>query len=66
MSTTLEQVRDRLILDARVIITDHWPTRADPHSCPICRCHWQCEATRAAYDYLRTVGRSRWVPPQDR
>ncbi len=60
------QVRNRLILSARVIITDHWPPRRRPDWCPICRWRWPCEATRAAYVYLNAVGRGRWVPPHDR
>ncbi|MEU8023705.1 hypothetical protein AB0B88_15970 [Micromonospora haikouensis] len=60
---SVEQVRNRLILAARVIITDHWPRPARPDWCPICHCDWQCFPTVTAYAYLRDVGRGRWIPP---
>lgn len=65
MGLSLEQIRNRLILSARVIITDHWP-RADRRDfCPICRCDWMCAPTVTAYAYLRLVGRGRWIPPHE-
>ncbi|MEV6798559.1 hypothetical protein AB0M91_09445 [Micromonospora rifamycinica] len=63
---SVAQVRNRLILDARVIITDHWPTSRTRDVCPVCRCPWMCQPTRIAYAYLEVVGRGRWIPPHER
>ncbi|SBT63905.1 hypothetical protein GA0070622_0873 [Micromonospora sediminicola] len=63
MSLSVEQIRNRLVLDARVIITDHWPRPGKADWCPICRWQWPCEPTQVAYAYLSLVGRGRWIPP---
>jgi hypothetical protein len=63
---SVDQVRARLILSARVIITDHWPVVGERDRCPVCRCSWMCEPMRTAYNYLTEVGRGRWIPPHDR
>ncbi|MEU5945158.1 hypothetical protein ABZ793_06295 [Micromonospora sp. NPDC047465] len=63
---SLAQIRNRLILDARVIITDHWPRAGVRDWCPICHHTWPCEPTQVAYAYLTLVGRGRWIPPHDR
>ncbi|MCN0155170.1 hypothetical protein [Salinispora arenicola] len=55
------QLRNRMILSARRIITEHWP-RVD--RCPICGSGWPCTATVYAYDYLGSVGQGDWVPPE--
>ena len=63
---SLEQVRNRLILAARMIITDHWPRPGRRDWCPICHCPWRCEPTVIAYAYLRMVGQQAWIPPHVR
>lgn len=60
------QIRNRMILSARVIITDHWPRPGKRDWCPICHCKWMCQATLDAYAYLREVDQHRYVPPQMR
>ncbi|WP_025618913.1 hypothetical protein [Salinispora cortesiana] len=60
-SLSTVQLRNRMILSARRIITEHWP-RID--RCPICRSAWPCPPTETAYDYLATVGQGNWAPPQ--
>lgn len=66
MTDPVAQVRARLVLSARVIITDHWPAAGRRDWCPVCRCPWMCEPMRTAYAYLTAVGRGRWIPPHDR
>ncbi|SCL17750.1 hypothetical protein GA0070616_1350 [Micromonospora nigra] len=63
MNLTPQQVQNRLVIAAKVIITDHWPRPNRRDWCPICHCQWMCQATTTAYGYLRSVGRSRYVPP---
>lgn len=64
MSLSPAQVTNRVILSARLIITDHWP-RADKRDwCPICHYDWPCYPTRDAYAYLTAVGQQLWVPPR--
>lgn len=53
------QLRNRMILSARRIITEHWP-RVD--RCSICGSAWPCPPTKTAYDYLATVGQATWAP----
>lgn len=60
---TVRWVYNRLVLDARVIITDHWPRPGKPDWCPVCHHAWMCEPTRVAYAYLKSVGKGRWIPP---
>ncbi|WP_027645095.1 hypothetical protein [Salinispora oceanensis] len=60
-SLSAAQLRARMILSARRIITEHWP-RVD--RCPICRSAWPCPPTETAYDYLGSVGQGNWAPPQ--
>lgn len=55
------QLRNRMILSARRIITEHWP-RVD--RCPVCGSGWPCTATVYAYEYLTSVGQGSWVPPE--
>lgn len=53
------QVRARLILSAKVIITDHWPS---PDRCLICNTG-NCQARGTAAAYLQVVGEPAYVPP---
>ncbi|WP_018221672.1 hypothetical protein [Salinispora pacifica] len=62
-SLSTVQLRNRMILPARRIITEHWP-RVD--RCPICRSAWPCPPTETAYDYLATLGQGGWAPPEPR
>lgn len=62
MSLSPAQTVNRLILSARVIITDHWPRDGKPDWCPICHYVWPCTPTRDAYAYLRVVGQESWLP----
>lgn len=55
-------VRARLILSAKVIITDHWPVPPS-NRCPICNA-WPCQAVGDAYAYLDVVNEPRYIPPQ--
>lgn len=55
------QLRNRMLLSARRIITEHWP-RVD--RCPVCGCGWPCPPTETAYDYLASVGQGCWAPPK--
>ncbi|TCB97599.1 hypothetical protein E0H26_11825 [Micromonospora zingiberis] len=66
MADLAAQVRARLILSARVIITDHWPTPARRDWCPICHSPWKCWPLITAYAYLRLVGAHWWIPPHTR
>ncbi|WP_025620330.1 hypothetical protein [Salinispora cortesiana] len=60
-SLSTVQLRNRMILSARRIITEHWP-RVD--RCPICGSGWPCPPTETAYGYLATLGQDGWAPPQ--
>ncbi|WP_026185014.1 hypothetical protein [Salinispora vitiensis] len=59
-SLSAVQLRNRMIVSARRIITEHWP-RVD--RCPVCGCGWPCPPTDTAYDYLTSVGQGNWAPP---
>ena len=64
MSDAVAQIRSRLVLDARVIITDHWPLESgEPSMCPVCNLPWMCWPMAVAYAYLRLVGQDIWTPP---
>ncbi|MER6591255.1 hypothetical protein ABT214_05260 [Micromonospora purpureochromogenes] len=58
MSLSPAQVRNRLVLAARIIITDHW---ARAGRCPICRMPL-CQAILTEYEYLEMVGERPYVP----
>lgn len=60
-SLSTVQLRNRMVLSARRIITEHWP-RVD--RCPICGSGWPCPPTDTAYGYLTSVGQGNWAPPQ--
>ncbi|NYT96339.1 hypothetical protein [Salinispora sp. H7-4] len=60
-SLSTVQLRNRMIVSARRIITEHWP-RVD--RCPICGSAWPCPPTETAYGYLTSVGQGNWAPPQ--
>ncbi|WP_431728262.1 hypothetical protein [Verrucosispora sp. TAA-831] len=62
----IARIRARLVLAARVIITDHWPTTDRPDWCPICNCPWKCWPLATAYAYLRLEGQHLWTPPHAR
>ncbi|WP_080640473.1 hypothetical protein [Salinispora arenicola] len=55
------QLRNRMILSARRIISEHWP-RVD--RCRVCGCGWPCPPTVYAYEYLASVGQGDWAPPE--
>ncbi|MDM4721425.1 hypothetical protein QTQ03_18135 [Micromonospora sp. WMMA1363] len=66
MDLTAVQVRNRMVLSARLIITDHWPRVGRSGWCPVCRYRWPCSATSTAYAYLTVVGQGLWVPSDRR
>ncbi|MEU1761660.1 hypothetical protein [Micromonospora sp. NPDC005652] len=59
---SLAQIRNRLILSARMIMTDHWP--GEDGSCPLCR-YPACLAMAGARAYLDSVG-DPYVPTKAR
>lgn len=66
MSLSPAQTVNRLILSARLIVTDHWPRNGAPGRCPICHHAWPCYPTERAYAYLWVVGEGLWVPRRTR
>ncbi|MFC0504203.1 hypothetical protein [Micromonospora costi] len=59
MTSAPSLVRSRMILSAKVIITDHWP---NPDRCPICGV-MVCRARGNAAYYLQIVGEPPYIPP---
>lgn len=60
MANEVDLIRARMILTAKLIITDHWPS---PDRCPICNVA-NCGARGNAAYYLEVVGEPPYIPPE--